>query len=47
MSKKKYGGRKIAWDHKHKREQIYSYEYESAGQLLEDFWAAVEETGKQ
>jgi hypothetical protein len=45
--KKGYGGRKIAWDHKHKKEKIYSYEYESAGQLLEDFWAAVEEMVKQ
>jgi hypothetical protein len=41
--KKKYGGRKFTWDHKHKRQKIYPYEYESASQLLEDFWAAVEE----
>lgn len=41
--KKKYGGRKIAWDHKHKRAKVVPYEYESASQLLEDFWEAVEE----
>ena len=41
--KKKYGGRKFNWDHEHKRQKIYPYEYESASQLLEDFWAAVEE----
>jgi len=40
--KKKFGARKITWDHKHLQERISSYEYESGGQLLEDFWAAVE-----
>lgn len=40
--KRKYGARKITWDHKHQKERISSYEYESAGQLLEDFWEAVE-----
>ena len=40
--KKKYGARKITWDHKHHKERISSYEYESAGQLLEDFCEAVE-----
>ncbi|MBW2569633.1 MAG: hypothetical protein JRD93_17175 [Deltaproteobacteria bacterium] len=40
--KKKYGARKITWDHKHKMEKVCSYELESASQLLEDFWEAVE-----
>lgn len=40
--RKKYGARKITWDHKHQQEKVLSYEYESAGQLLEDFWAEVE-----
>ena len=40
--KKKYGARKITWDHKHKMEKVYLYEFESASQLLEDFWEAVE-----
>jgi len=40
--KKKFGARKITWDHKHLQERISSYEYESAGQLLEDFCVAVE-----
>jgi len=40
--KKKYGARKITWDHKHKMEKICVYEFESASQLLEDFWKAVE-----
>ena len=33
----------LAWDHKHKLEKIYIYEFESASQLIEDFWEAVEE----
>jgi hypothetical protein len=41
--KKKYGARKLTWDHLHKTEKAYRYEFESASQLLEDFWAAVEE----
>ncbi len=41
--RKKYGGRKIAWDHKHKADHVTPYEFESAGQLLEDFWEAVEQ----
>ena len=40
---KKYGARKITWDHKHKIDRIYTYEFESASRLIEDFWAAVEE----
>jgi hypothetical protein len=40
--RKKYGARKITWDHKHQREKITPYEFETAGQFLEDFWAAVE-----
>jgi hypothetical protein len=41
--KKRYGARKITWDHLHKKDKIYPYEYESVSQLLEDFWAAVKE----
>jgi len=41
--RKKYGARKVTWDHKHKLEKIYIYEFESASQLIEDFWEAVEE----
>ena len=40
--KKKYGARKITWDHKHKRQIVLPYEFESASQLLKDFWAEVE-----
>lgn len=39
---KRYGARKITWDHEHKMEKIYKYEFESASRLLIDFWAAVD-----
>ena len=35
--KKRYAAQKITWDHKHKKEKVSPYEYESASQLLEDF----------
>jgi hypothetical protein len=41
-ARKGYGARKITWDHKHKRDKISPYEFESAAQLLEDFWREVE-----
>lgn len=41
--RKKFGGRKLTWDHLHNKEKIIPYEYESAAQLLEDFWVAVEQ----
>lgn len=46
-ARKRYGARKITWDHKHVREAISPYEFESAGQLLEDFWQAVEKIIRQ
>ena len=39
--KKKYGARKVTWDHKHNLKKVYKYEFESASQLLVDFWEAV------
>ena len=40
--KKKYGAKRVVWDHKHKKKTIEVYEFESAAQLLEDFWNDVE-----
>ena len=40
--RKKFGCRKVTWDHKHACEKVSHYEFESAGQLLEDFWAEVD-----
>jgi len=39
--KKKYGAKKTVWDHKHNQNIVEAYEFESAGQLLEDFWNDV------
>lgn len=40
--RKKFSGRKVTWDHRHKQEKIFPYEYETAAQLLTDFWEEVE-----
>jgi len=42
-SRKKYGGRKVTWDHVHKLNRVVDYEFDSPGQLLQDFWQEVEE----
>ncbi len=39
--KKKFSGSRQIWDHKHQEAKIYPYEFESACQLLEDFWHDV------
>lgn len=39
--KKRYSGNRQIWDHKHKETKVYPYEFESAFQLLEDFWNDV------
>ena len=41
-SGKKYGAKKETWDHIHKKMDIVSYEFESASQLMEDFWKTAE-----
>jgi len=33
----------LEWDHKHNKEKIQAYEFESPGQLMEDFWKDVNE----
>lgn len=40
--KKRFAARKTTWDHQHQGEKVVSYEFETAGQLLDDFWEAVE-----
>lgn len=42
----KYKAKKITWDHKHFREKIESYEFESASQLLDDFWKEAQKIVK-
>lgn len=41
--RKKYGAKRQTWDHKHQRKIVEPYEFESAAQLLEDFWQDVSE----
>lgn len=41
--RKRYKARKVTWDHFHKREKVFSYEFDSASQLMEDFWKTVKE----
>ena len=41
--KGRYQARKVTWDHVHKKNKIYPYEFNSASQLLEDFWKTIEE----
>jgi len=41
-SKKRYSARKETYDHVHKQMDIVAYEFESAVQLLEDFWSSVD-----
>ena len=40
--RKRVSGRKVTLDHKHHMEKVEPYEFESAGQLLDDFWKAVD-----
>lgn len=39
--RKAYGGVRHNWDHKHEKEIVKPYEFENAGQLIEDFWKDV------
>jgi hypothetical protein len=41
-STKKYGAKKETYDHIHKSFNVLSYEFESASQLIEDFWNSAE-----
>lgn len=41
-ARKRFGARKTTWDHKHRRDDIAAYEFETPGQLLEDFWREAE-----
>ena len=40
--RKKYGAKRVVWDHRHERKIVEPYEFENAAQLLEDFWVDVE-----
>ena len=40
--RKKYTARKITWDHKHHQDTVTEYNFESASQLIDDFWNNVD-----
>lgn len=40
--RKKYGAKRLVWDHRHEKESVEPYEFDNAVQLLEDFWVDVE-----
>ena len=40
--RRRYSVQKVTWDHKHQIESVTPYEFESASQLLNDIWAAVD-----
>lgn len=41
-SRKRFGAHKMTWDHTHRLNRVEWYEFESAEQLLEDFWNEVD-----
>ncbi|WP_035242243.1 toxin-antitoxin system TumE family protein [Desulfobacter vibrioformis] len=41
--KKGFAGRIVTWDHQHNLDKVEPYTFDTSGQLLEDFWAAVDE----
>jgi len=45
--RKRYGAKKIAWDHQHRNEKVLSYEFESPEGLLTDFWNEVDKLLKE
>ena len=40
--RKRFAVEKTTWDHKHLKSRVEHYEFESADQLLEDFWNKVD-----
>ncbi len=39
--RKKFTAKRFAWDHKHKKERVKAYDFNTADQLLIDFWKDV------
>lgn len=40
-NKTKFKAKRTEWDHKHEKNKVKTYEFKSAGELLEDFWNDV------
>ncbi|OQB76665.1 MAG: hypothetical protein BWX92_01590 [Deltaproteobacteria bacterium ADurb.Bin135] len=45
--RKRFAATKTTWDHIHRKRKIEPYEFESAEQLMVDFWEEVESFLKQ
>lgn len=41
FKKRRFGAKKVSWDHKHEAETVVDYVFEDAEQLMRDFWADV------
>lgn len=40
--RKRFATLKTTWDHIHRKDKVRPYEFDSADQLLEDFWSEVD-----
>jgi len=40
--RRRFQGRRVAWDHRHEQDVVEPYAFDSAARLLEDFWADVD-----
>lgn len=43
IKRRKFAGRREEWDHRHYRSVVSDYYFDSAAQLIEDFWQQVDE----
>jgi len=46
-TKNNYHAKRTTWDHRHEKDKVESYEFESASQLIEDFWSDVDRIFKE
>jgi len=42
IKRRKFAGRREEWDHRHYRSVVSDYFFDSAAQLIEDFWKQVD-----
>lgn len=47
IKRKKFSAKRVEWDHKHNRSVVFDYDFDTAGQLLEDFWNLVDRILKE
>ncbi|MDN5870009.1 MAG: DUF6516 family protein [Nitrococcus sp.] len=39
--RRRFEGKRVVWDHKHRDERVEPYAFDSPASLLEDFWTEV------